>query len=961
MIKKILSIPLFLFCGICCFAAHFNYYISATGDNTTGRSPANAWTMAKLMTQMGVIIAGDSVLFKSGELFYGNIILINSGTIVNPIYFGSYGAGAKPIITGLSTVTGWVNLGGNIWEAPTSGVRTDVNLVLRNRVIQQVGRYPNSSYLTYTSSTATTITGPALSTTTNWTGAEVAIRLFRWEIRRRTVTIHSGGILDFNTMVDIPKVNYGYFFQRDLRTLDTDGEWYQNGSTNKLRMYFSNNNPSVYNIQVATKDTLVKSTKSNLVFENLSFYGCNKAAIMQIGGSNIIIKNCTANKTGEDAFTAWFSTEVTVDNCYVDSSLGSGIRIRSASSGTVNITVKNCLVRNTALIAGMEPSTPNNSNINIADGIQVYGGDNVTVTNNVIKNSGYNAIGWNGNNLLIKNNYIDSFCLVRDDGAGIYSFTVSGGTIVNGINRRIVSNIIDNGLGYAPGTDVTFPSANGIYTDEGTRDVYMDSNTIARVAYNGFQGNNNSNLVIRANTVFNSYVAFAYQRLNNGPIMRGFKAAKNIFYPYRFRYRNLALNLPSVTTKEIDIPAMFDILDSNYYSLRSGIDTSLWATVQWNDKTHTSSTSNIFSYLTGTIGVENHSINKANTGTLYYNASGSPSLALFSGLSKIDVFGTVYNNSANIPAWQSKILLPNGSTSTSNASPVAIAGSDQIITLPTNTTNIMACGSFDSDGSIALFTWRKILGPSGGYITDSSECITSVTSLLQGIYKYELTITDNLGATGKDTVQITVNAAATPMNIPPNVTAGGDQVITLPRDSVTIVSSATDIDGVIDSYHWVQISGPGFALIVNEDSATAEIHNLIQGTYKFEVTATDDSSATDKDTVQVIVNAAALNQSPFANAGPDRDITLPIDYTTLDGSLSSDSDGSIVSYVWKEGATTVGTGVSINLIGLTQGLHTYILTVTDDDGATGTDIVTVLVRQPTQLGLGTLLLGYIMP
>jgi hypothetical protein len=45
-------------------------------------------------------------------------------------------------------------------------------------------------------------------------------------------------------------------------------------------------------------------------------------------------------------------------------------------------------------------------------------------------------------------------------------------------------------------------------------------------------------------------------------------------------------------------------------------------------------------------------------GILEYNASSTPRVVSFSGSSKKDVFGKVYDNSVTIPAWSSKLLLP---------------------------------------------------------------------------------------------------------------------------------------------------------------------------------------------------------------------------------------------------------------------------------------------------------------
>jgi PKD repeat protein len=57
---------------------------------------------------------------------------------------------------------------------------------------------------------------------------------------------------------------------------------------------------------------------------------------------------------------------------------------------------------------------------------------------------------------------------------------------------------------------------------------------------------------------------------------------------------------------------------------------------------------------------------------------------------------------------------------------------------------------------------------------------------------------------------------------------------------------------------------------------------------------------------------------------------------TFDGSASSDSDGSIVSYEWDLGDTSTGTGVTTTRTYAADGVYTVILAVTDDQGASGT-------------------------
>ena len=56
-----------------------------------------------------------------------------------------------------------------------------------------------------------------------------------------------------------------------------------------------------------------------------------------------------------------------------------------------------------------------------------------------------------------------------------------------------------------------------------------------------------------------------------------------------------------------------------------------------------------------------------------------------------------------------------------NIPPTANAGTDQTITLPTNTVSLSGSGT-DPDGTISSYSWTKISGPASGTITNASFC-----------------------------------------------------------------------------------------------------------------------------------------------------------------------------------------------------------------------------------------------
>ncbi|OGZ42197.1 MAG: hypothetical protein A3C80_03065 [Candidatus Ryanbacteria bacterium RIFCSPHIGHO2_02_FULL_45_43] len=108
------------------------------------------------------------------------------------------------------------------------------------------------------------------------------------------------------------------------------------------------------------------------------------------------------------------------------------------------------------------------------------------------------------------------------------------------------------------------------------------------------------------------------------------------------------------------------------------------------------------------------------------------------------------------------------------------------------------------------------------------------------------------------------------------------------------------------------------------------------------------------------VQTASANIIPTANAGADQTVVDSDGNGTedvmLDGSSSSDSDGSIVSYEWREGATLLTTGVSPTL-SFALGNHTVTLTVTDNDGATASDSVQINVAAESS-GVTLAAVGY---
>jgi predicted esterase len=87
-------------------------------------------------------------------------------------------------------------------------------------------------------------------------------------------------------------------------------------------------------------------------------------------------------------------------------------------------------------------------------------------------------------------------------------------------------------------------------------------------------------------------------------------------------------------------------------------------------------------------------------------------------------------------------------------------------------------------------------------------------------------------------------------NIPPSVNAGLDKNIQLPTNTVVLSGTASDQDGSITIYHWIQQSGPT-ATLQGIYTPNLTVTNLLQGTYVFRLWAKDDDGAAAYDDVTV--------------------------------------------------------------------------------------------------------------
>ncbi len=204
-----------------------------------------------------------------------------------------------------------------------------------------------------------------------------------------------------------------------------------------------------------------------------------------------------------------------------------------------------------------------------------------------------------------------------------------------------------------------------------------------------------------------------------------------------------------------------------------------------------------------------------------------------------------------------------------NVPPIANAGPDQTITAPASSVILNGSASYDPDGTIVSYSWVLVSGLGSVIISNSNQVIAGISGLTPGSYTFQLTVTDNSGATSNDSVTVTVN----PANQSPVAIAGSDTTIYLPDSSFQLnASNSYDPDGNITSYQWQEISGPNTAVASSMKSAQVNLSGLEEGIYQFQLTVTDNQGASSTATINISVvkNSGAPDQfTVFPNPAQD--------------------------------------------------------------------------------------------
>lgn len=366
-----------------------------------------------------------------------------------------------------------------------------------------------------------------------------------------------------------------------------------------------------------------------------------------------------------------------------------------------------------------------------------------------------------------------------------------------------------------------------------------------------------------------------------------------------------------------------------------------------------------------------------------------------------DAWTRTYNDQA---MWDWLLSQSKNSTTTppANKAPIANAGGNKTLTLPNNSINLVGSGT-DSDGTIASYQWTKISGPNAT-LTDANKSTLKLTNLVEGSYKFKLTVKDNQGATGS--AEAIVNVLPN-TSVPPITNKNGllytyyegsfnqlpdfskltsvksghvntfDLSIRKRSDNFAVVFEAQIDISAAGNYTFYTNSDDGSKLYINNKEVVNNdgIHSNIErsgnislgvGRHNIRVEYFDNTGGEvlgvnyagpgiSKQLIpqHILYKPETLgNKAPIANAGSDKTITLPTNSISITGS-GTDTDGTITAYQWTKAsgpAVTIADAnkATVKLSNLVEGTYTFKLTVTDNDGANASDEVKVVVNKALQ-------------
>ena len=240
----------------------------------------------------------------------------------------------------------------------------------------------------------------------------------------------------------------------------------------------------------------------------------------------------------------------------------------------------------------------------------------------------------------------------------------------------------------------------------------------------------------------------------------------------------------------------------------------------------------------------------------------------------------------------------------SYVAPIADAGNNVSVILPTTTATLNGSGSNDPEGQNITYNWEQIYGPSIINFDSQTTASPNILNLVEGVYKCKLTVSDG---TYSDTDEVLV-IVSTSGNLSPSISITSPDNGTAFRegDDITISAITNDLDGTISLVEFYDGT-----IKLGEKTSTPYsfvFKNATVGNHQITAIATDNNAAkTTSEAVTISVSEVMLcketsaesQQGSFSTGYEVAFETVGTNVTISFTLLDIDKTG-VVAYLWRQ-------------------------------------------------------------
>jgi hypothetical protein len=489
------------------------YHVSRNGDDLS--NGLSIETPFKTIDKLNSIqfAPGDSILFERGGVYQGSLVINSSGEPEKPLYFGAYGTGDIPVLSGSVNISGFNRVEGALYQAKC---QRNVEILFGDKGFLTIAREPNKGFYLMEGGGRDYLVDLDLERKEmEVVGATVRMRVTPWKYEYRKVTRFKNYKMDFDSILfNKPpsyhqcKKGYGYYLDGKKEFLDHDGEWYYSREEDKIFLISEKEVEQSCSLQGSYIDdgVVLKKGISNIHLESLAITGFINTGINARGGNeNIRVKDCEFSYIGKLGILAEKEGNhfEIINNSFFDIT-GTATRLFEIS----NSLIENNQFRRIGLIPGYGVD-----GVNGAIGICIENHEvrhnrsnsslshHNVIRNNHVDSTGYMSVRMDGHNNTCEKNVFKNGLLTLNDGGLIHVWAADTSYTFQSIIRN---NIFMNCIGYSEGTPSDHLITVGIYIDNRCKDMIIENNLVFNTG-NGITLNSGTfRVVARNNTCYDT-------------------------------------------------------------------------------------------------------------------------------------------------------------------------------------------------------------------------------------------------------------------------------------------------------------------------------------------------------------------------------------------------------------------------------------------------------------------------